>query len=98
MSVRLRGRCRLTDKLSVSSKSLHARRVGSYYLDVDAETSSVSSVFIARGYLRSNAQNRHPFHHPPLRPYSKDILVQQSQQTSPVKRRVWGISDPHIII
>ena len=24
---------------------------------------SVSSVFIARDYLRSNAQNRYPFHH-----------------------------------
>jgi len=32
---------------------------------LDAETNSVSSVFIARGYLRSNAQNRHPFHHLP---------------------------------
>ena len=31
-----------------------------------AETSNVSSVFIARGYLRSNAQNRHPFHHLPF--------------------------------
>jgi len=29
------------------------------------EQSSVSSVFIAWGYLRSNAQNRHPFHHLP---------------------------------
>jgi len=29
------------------------------------ETSSVSNVFIARGYLRSNAQNRHPFDHLP---------------------------------
>jgi len=28
-----------------------------------AETSSISSVFIARGYLRSNAQNRDPFNH-----------------------------------
>ena len=27
--------------------------------------SSVSSVFIAQGYLRSNAQSRHPFHHLP---------------------------------
>jgi len=53
MSVGLRGRCRLTDKLSVLSESCHARRIG-YYLN--AETSSVSSVFIARGYLRSNAQ------------------------------------------
>jgi len=35
-----------------------ARRIRSYYLD--AETSSVS---MALGYLRSNAQNRHPFHH-----------------------------------
>ena len=34
---------------------------------LNAETSSVSSVFIARGYLRSNAQNRHPFHHLPFR-------------------------------
>ena len=32
-----------------------------------AETSSVSSVFIAQNYLRSNAQNRHPFHHLPFR-------------------------------
>ena len=63
MSVRLRGRCRLTDKLSVSSEPIHARRIGSYY--INAETSSVFSVFIARGYLRSNAQNRHPFHHLP---------------------------------
>jgi len=30
-----------------------------------AERSSVSSVFIGRGCLRSNAQNRHPFHHLP---------------------------------
>jgi len=30
------------------------------------ETSSVSSVFITRGYLKPNAQNRHPFHHLPL--------------------------------
>jgi len=30
-----------------------------------AETSSFSSVFIARGYLRSNAQNRHPVYHLP---------------------------------
>jgi len=33
---------------------------------LDAETSSVSSVFIARGYLRPNTQNRHPFHLLPL--------------------------------
>jgi len=39
-------------------------RQGSYYLD--AETSNVSSVFIAPGYLRSNAQNLYPFHHLPL--------------------------------
>jgi len=44
MSVRLRGRCHLTDKLSVLSEPLHARQIGSYYLD--AETSSVSKVFI----------------------------------------------------
>jgi len=48
-----RDRCRRTDKLSVLSEPLHTRRIGSYYLD--PETSSVSSVFIARGYLRSNA-------------------------------------------
>ena len=48
----LRGRCRLTDKLSVLSEPRHARWICSYYLD--AET---SSVFIARGYLRSNAKN-----------------------------------------
>jgi len=67
MSVRLRGRCRPTDKLSVLYEPLHSKRIGNYYLD--AETSSVSSVFIVLGYLRSNAQsrmqNRHPFHHLP---------------------------------
>jgi len=62
--VRLRCRCRLTDKLSVLSEPRHARRSRSYYLV--AETSSVSSVFIARGYLSSNVQDRHPFHHLPL--------------------------------
>ena len=31
------------------------------------ETSSVSSLLIARGYLRSNAQNRHPFYHLPVK-------------------------------
>jgi len=36
-----------------------------YYYLLDAETSNVSSVFIARGYLRSNAKNRHPFNHLP---------------------------------
>ena len=30
-----------------------------------AETRSVSSVFIAQGYQRSNVQNRHPFYHLP---------------------------------
>jgi len=45
-----------------------------YYLD--AETSSVSSVFIARGYLWSNAQNRHPFHQLPLRAYHVILLKQ----------------------
>ena len=63
MSVRLRGRCRPTDQLSVLSEPRHARRIGCYYLV--AETSSVSSVFIARGYLGSNALNRHPFRHLP---------------------------------
>jgi len=63
MAVKLRGRCRLTDKLSVLTKPRHARRIGSHYLDAE---SSVSSIFIARGYLRSNAQNRHPFHHLPV--------------------------------
>jgi len=33
---------------------------------LDAEMSSVSSVFIPRGYLRSNAQNQQPFHHLPF--------------------------------
>jgi len=61
MSVTLRGRCRLSDKLSVLSDPRHARRICSYYFD--AETSSVSSVFIARGCLRSNVKNRHPFNH-----------------------------------
>jgi len=32
-------------------------RIRNHYLDV--EMFSVSSVFIARGYVRSNAQNRH---------------------------------------
>jgi len=54
----------MTDKLSVLSEPLHARRIGSYYLD--AETFGVSSVFIARRYLRSNAQNRRPIHHLPF--------------------------------
>jgi len=31
------------------------------------ETSSVSNIFITRGYLRSNAQNRHPFYHLPMK-------------------------------
>jgi len=35
-----------------------------------AETSSVSSVFIAWGYLKSNAENRHPFHHLPKRSHA----------------------------
>jgi len=69
MSVRLRGCCRLADKLSVLSEPLHMPGesvVSSYYLQyLDAEMSSVSSVFIARGSLRSNALNRHPFHHLP---------------------------------
>jgi len=30
------------------------------------EMSSVSSVFITWGYLRSNAQSLHPFHHLPI--------------------------------
>ena len=60
ISVTRRGRCRLADKLSVLSEPRHARRIRNYYRD--AET---SSVFIARGYLRSNAQNRHRFHHLP---------------------------------
>ena len=63
MSFRLRGHCRPSDKLSVLSEPLHARWIGNYYLD--AETSSVTSVFIVWGYLKSNAQNRHPFHHLP---------------------------------
>jgi len=37
-----------------------------FWLRACAETSSVSNVFIARCYLRSNAQNRHPFHHLPF--------------------------------
>jgi len=61
MSVRLRGRCRQVDKLSVLSEPRHARRIRSHYLD--AETSNVSSVLNARGYRRSNVQNRHPFYH-----------------------------------
>ena len=64
MSVRLRGCWRPNDKLSVLSEPLHAMGISNYYLD--AETSTVYSVFIARGYLRSNAQNRHPFHHLPI--------------------------------
>jgi len=51
MSVRLRGRCRQSDKLSGLSKPLHARRISSCCLD--AKTSSVSSGFITRGYLWS---------------------------------------------
>jgi len=45
--------------------------------DFDAETSSVSSVFIAQGYLRSNAQNRHPFHHLP----KVECITKSSQQS-----------------
>jgi len=60
MSVTLRCRCWLIDKLSALSELRHVRRIRNYYLD--AETSNGSSVFIARGYLRSNTQNRHPFH------------------------------------
>ena len=63
MSATLRGHYRLVDKLSVLSEQRHVRRIRNYFLD--AETGSVSSVFITRGYLRSNAQNRHPFHHLP---------------------------------
>jgi len=70
MSVRLQGRCQLTDKLSVLPKPLHAREIGTYYLD--AETSSVSSVLIARGYHRSNVRNRHPFHHLPKKVINAD--------------------------
>jgi len=55
-SVSIRGRCRPTDKLSVLSEPCHARRICSYYLD--AETSSISSVFVARGYLRAVVPNR----------------------------------------
>jgi len=62
MSVTLRGCCRLTDKLSILSEPRHVRRIHNY---IDAEMSSVSSVFIMRAYLRSNAQNWHPFHHLP---------------------------------
>ena len=64
ISARLRGCCRLTDKPSVLFELRHAMQNRSYYLD--AETSSVSSVFIARGYLRSNAQTRYPFFHLPF--------------------------------
>jgi len=35
MTVGLRGRCRLADKLSVLSEPLHDRRIGSYYLDAE---------------------------------------------------------------
>ena len=31
-----------------------------------ADMSSVSSIFIAQGYLRSNVQNRHPFYRLPV--------------------------------
>jgi len=64
MSVRLRGRCRLTDKLAFYPSRVMSG--GSVITAFDVETSSFSSVFIARSYLRSNAQNRHPFHHLPL--------------------------------
>jgi len=37
--------------------------VGSYNLD--AETNSVNNIFIMQGDLKSNVQNRHPFHHQP---------------------------------
>jgi len=55
ISVRLQGRFCLTDKSSVLSEPRHARRIRSNYLD--SETSSVSSVYIARGYLRSSVKN-----------------------------------------
>jgi len=59
----IRGRFRLTDKLSVLYKPRRAKKIRGYH--IDAETSSVSSGFITRGYLQSNAQNRHPFCHLP---------------------------------
>ena len=53
-----------------------------YYLD--AETSSVCSVFIARGYLRSNAQNRHPFHHQP----KVECITKSSQQSFAIDGKI----------
>jgi len=63
VSVRLRGRCLLGGKLSVLSEPRYAKRIRTHC--VDAETSSLSSVFIARGYLSSNVKNQHPFNHLP---------------------------------
>jgi len=40
ISVRLRGHCSLTDKLSVLSEALHARRIRSYYLDAEMTSGS----------------------------------------------------------
>jgi len=95
ISVTLRGRCWLTDKLSVSSEPRHVGRIRKHCLD--AGTSSVSSVFIARDDLRSNAQNRHPFHHLPCRAcdqqprsgFRRDGPFKNSQQSPPsaIQRR-----------
>jgi len=82
MLVRLRGRCRLTDKFSVLSEPLHARRIGFGSYNLDAETSSVSSVFVVRGYLRPNAQNQHPFHHLPFEPFLHDVMISGGQLIS----------------
>jgi len=37
----------------------------SYYIHLDTDTSSVSIVFIARSYLKSNVKNLHPIYHLP---------------------------------
>ena len=58
---------------SVLCAPRHNRLIGNYYLV--AETSSVSSVFVARGYLRSNAQNQHPFHHLPCAESCDDAVA-----------------------
>jgi len=58
-----------------------------------AETRSVSSVFIAQGYQRSNVQNRHPFYH---LPYRDDRIVDFHY---PILTCFWKmISDPNPVL
>ena len=57
-------------------------------------TQNVSSVFIMRGYLRSNAQNRHPFHHLPrkARAACAQSLTLWQQATTEITQRDHSIT------